>query len=325
MQHHPINRRRFLSSAVLLPFCAHSPAWASTSTLNLRGLQFVVPTPTGAQPDVIARWIAEPLGRKAGAPAVVVNMPGAAGALAADAVLRSHPENGPLLLGGLDHVAYSHMNSTRRPLDPFVDFTPVAAVNRDSWVVATSGENPERSLSALVDRSMREPLNYASTGEGSTAHLITARLSIALRMPAQHIAYSTPWMSDLITGRIQFVVAPIPAVLPQLRSGRLQALATLTDKRISLPGNPPSMPELGLPDQVFYGGLFLFAPAALVSLAPQLNAWVREVVGSQEMLDRYREAFIESVPLDWEGTGDLVRQRLQLVDSMRLAVFGKTR
>lgn len=325
MQHPLIGRRSFLKTAALWPSCALPAAWATAPSFALKGLQLVVPTPPGSQPDLIARWMAEPLARKVGAPAVVVNLPGAAGALAADAVLRANPESGPLLLGGLDHVAYSHLNSDRRPLDPFVDFTPVAAVNRDSWVVATANHAPGLSLQSLVERSRREPINYASTGEGSTAHLLTERLCKALDMSAQHIAYSTPWMPDLIAGRIQFVVAPTPAVLPQLRAGRLLALATLTDERLALPGTPPSIRELGLPEQVFYGGLFLFAPAPLASLAPQLNAWFREVVETPEMLQRYREASIEPVPLDLGATGALVRQRLQLVDAMRLAVFGRTR
>jgi tripartite-type tricarboxylate transporter receptor subunit TctC len=78
------------------------------------------------------------------------------------------------------------------------------------------------SLQAVIERSRREPLHYASTGEGSTAHLLAARLSRAVGIDAQHVPYKDPWMPDLIAGRIHFVVAPTPAVLPQLRAGRLE-------------------------------------------------------------------------------------------------------
>lgn len=132
-------------------------------------------------------------------------------------------------------------------------------------------------------------------------------------------------MPDLLAGRIQFVVAPTPAVLPQLRAGRLLALASLTAERLPLPGDPPSIRELGAPDQVFHGGLFLFAPAALAPLAPQLNGWFRDVVAMPDIQQRYREAAIDAVPLDLAATAALVRQRLQTVDAMRLATFGKTR
>jgi tripartite-type tricarboxylate transporter receptor subunit TctC len=324
MYPHSIDRRRFLQRAAVASSFALPSAWG-VAPVALKGLQLVVPTPAGSQPDVIARWLIEPLSRKAGVSGVVVNLPGAAGALAADAVLRGIPENGGLLLGGLDHVAYSHLNSNRRALDPFVDFVPVAAVNRDTWVVATAGDAPTPSLQALVERSKREPLNYASTGEGSTAHLLSARLCRALGLEAQHVPYRDPWMPDLLAGRVQFVVAPTPAVLPQLRSGRLVALATLTDERLALPGAPPTVRELGWPDQVFYGGLFVFAPAVLAPLALQINEWLREATGAPEIVQRYRDASIEPLALDMPATAALVRQRLQRVDAMRMAVFGKSR
>ena len=321
-----LSRRSVLKLVSLSP----GAAWlgtrtAAASVADLKGLQLVVPTPAGSQPDVIARWIVDPLARKASVPGLVVNLPGAAGALAADAVLRGQPDNGPLLLGGLDHVAYSHLQSNRRALDPMVDFVPVAAVNRDTWLVATAADATARTLPALAELARREPLNYPSTGEGSTAHLLSARLCKALGVEAQHVPYRDPWMPDLIAGRVQFVVAPAPALLPQLRAGRLLALASLTDERLPVPGDPPSIRDLGMPDQVFHGGLFLFAPAVLAPLAAQLNAWFREVVTAQDIRQRYQAASIETVPLDLAGTAVLVRQRLQQVDGMRLAVFGKSR
>ena len=319
-----IPRRDFLKAA-LASACALTGASGASAAITLRGLQLVVPAPPGSQPDVIARWLVDPLARKAGVAGVVNNLPGAAGALAADAVLRAAPESGSLLLGGLDHVAYSHLNSNRRALDPFVDFVPVAAVNRDTWVVAITRESSSQSLQALADRSRREPLNYASTGEGSTAHLLSARLCKALGMDAQHVPYRETWMPDLIAGRVHFVVAPTPALLPQLRAGRLIAVATVTDERLALPGEPMTIRELGLPDQVFYGGLFLFGPASLAPLAQQLNSSFREAVTAADMLQRYRDASIEVTPLDLDATAALVRQRLLAVDAMRLAVFGRSR
>lgn len=324
-EHH--SRRTFLQAALASTwgFTAVSAVSVASAALTLKGLQVVVPAPPGSQPDVLARWLVDPLARKAGVAGLVLNQPGAAGALAADAVLRAAPESGTLLLGGLDHVAYSHLNSNRRALDPFTDFVPVAAVNRDTWVVATSSDASSRSLQALADRSRREPLSYASTGEGSTAHLLSARLCKALGMDAQHVPYREPWMPDLMGGRIHFVVAPTPAVLPQLRAGRVMALATLTDERLALPGDTPTVRELGMPEQVFYGGLFLFGPASLAPVAPQLNGWFRETVAAPEMLQRYRDASIEAAPLNLDATAALVRQRLQSIDAMRVAVFGRSR
>lgn len=326
----PIPRRTLLAglAAVLLPAAGPLRAAAPSAVAAppvLRGLQIVVPTPAGSQPDLLARWLVEPMARRLGVPGVVLNRPGAAGAIALDAVMAADPATGTLLLGGLDHVAYSHLNSQRRAVDPLADVLPVATVNRDTWVVAVPADAPTRSLAALAARARREPLNYPSTGEGSTAHLLSARLCGALGITAQHVPYRDPWMPDLIAGRVQFVVAPTPAVIAQLRAGRLVALATLTEERLGLPGDPPSIREAGLPDQVFQGGLFLFAPAALAGHAAALNAAVVEAVGQPDLAQRFRDASIEPMSFDLGATRREVRQRLQRVDAMRLAVFGRTR
>jgi tripartite-type tricarboxylate transporter receptor subunit TctC len=319
------HRRALLKLAALSPLATAPFAKATQAAPALKGLQFVVPTPPGSQPDVIARWLIEPLAGKAGVPGAVLNVPGAAGALAADTVLQAGPDSGTLLLGGLDHVAYSHLNSARRALDPFKDFIPVATVNSDTWVVATGSGAAMPTFQALVERSRREPLNYASTGEGSTAHLLAARLSAAAGITAQHVPYKDPWMPDLIAGRIHFVVAPTPAVLPQLRAGRLSALATLTDERLPVVGQAPSIRELGWPEQVFKGGLFLFAPSGMAPHAAPLNQWFREVVAMPEIIQRYKDVAIETVPADLTDTAAVVRKRLEAVDAMRMAVFGRSR
>ena len=322
----PIHRRIFVTGGIGVLAALGTRRLVAAPMAELKSLQIVVPTPPGSQPDLIARWIVEPMAKRAGVPGIVVHRPGAAGAIAADAVLAATPESGALLLGGLDHVAYSHLNSERRALDPFVDFAPVGAVNRDTWLLATSAANPARSLTALVEASRAKgPLNFASTGEGSTAHLLSARLCRAVGIEAQHVPYKESWLPDLIAGRIDFVVAPTPALLGQIKGERVAALASLTNERLAMLQGVPSMRELGWPDQVFYGGLFLFAPAALTPQAQRLNTWLAESLQQPDIAARFRDAAIEPTPVNLEQTRQLLTERLRTVDAMRLAVFGRTR
>ncbi|MET0509631.1 MAG: tripartite tricarboxylate transporter substrate-binding protein [Burkholderiaceae bacterium] len=132
-------------------------------------------------------------------------------------------------------------------------------------------------------------------------------------------------MPDLIAGRIDFVVTPTPAVVAPVRGGRLRALASLSAARLPQFGELPAIGELGWPDQTFAGGLFLFAPAALRPLAPSINRWWRDAVTRPEVVGHFREAALETAPLDLEQTRLAVVERLATVDAMRVAVFGRAR
>lgn len=324
---HAIRRRNFVTHAGLALAGLHlEPARAARPATALKSLQIVVPAPSGTQPDILARWLIEPLSQRARVPGVVLNRPGAAGAIAADAVLSAAPETGTLLLGGLDHVAYSHLNSNRRALDPLVDFVPVGAVNRDTWVLVSTADAGLRKFSSLAELARGgPPPTYASTGEGSTAHLLTARLCQALGIDGRHVPYKDSYLPDLIAGRVDFALAPTPSVLGQIKAGRLHAAVTLTDERLPSLERVPSVREAGWPDQVFYGGLFLFAPATLAAQASHLNLWLREALQEPQIEERYRAAGIDATPIGIEEVRQAVISRLRSVDAMRLAVFGRTR
>jgi len=320
-----IRRRAVLAG---LPFCFGLDALREVAAQapQLRELNLLVPTPPSSQPDQIARWLAEPVSRQAGMRTTVLNRTGAAGAIASDAVLAAPPESGTLLLGGLDHVAYSHVNSGRRPLDPFKDFIPVAAVSRDTWLVAGSLEHSARDMASLVHLAKAKgALSYGSSGEGSTAHLLAARLCKTLGVEAQHVPYKESYFPDLVSGRLHFIVAPTPTLIGLIRERRLAPLATLTDERLPQLPETPTMKEIGWTGQVFYGGLFVFAPAALSAHAHRFNSWLVDAMRIPEVTARYANLGIEPTSLDLERVGLAVNERLRALDAMRMTVFGRTR
>ncbi len=318
------SRRSVLTALAVGAWMSRAGGAAARGAVSPRSLQVHVPVPPGTQPDLIARWLAEPIARRSGMAVVVHNRPGGGGAIAADAVLAADPESGALLLGGLDHVVYAPRGENRRPLDPFVDFVPVGAANRDTWLVVTGAETGPQRLEGLRDAA-RGPLTYASQGELSTSHLLAARLSRAIGVDAQHLAYRDSLLPDLIAGRIAFAVLPTPSVLGQVRGGKLRALATLSGERLAVLPDVPAVPELGHAEQVFRGGLFLFAPAALREHAGRINGWFVEAQREPEVAARYLAAAIEPAPLDLEQTRRAVAERLAVVEAMRKEVFGKAR
>jgi tripartite-type tricarboxylate transporter receptor subunit TctC len=254
---------------------------------------------------------------------MVLNRPGAAGAIAADTVLAAPAESGTLLLSGLDAIAYSHLNSERRRLDPFVDFVPVGAASRDTWLLVVPKDSPIAEVAALLKASRQAPLTYASAGEGSTPHLVTAQFVRDLGLAATHVPYKQSFLPDLIARRIDFAIAPTPAMLPQVRGGQLRALASLTDERLDVAPDIPTIRELGWPEQVFYGGLFVFAPSALSDRVGDINRWLLEAFRRPDIRARYREAGIEPVEQDVEQVNAAVAARLRRMDAMREAIFGR--
>ncbi len=315
--------RRDIIRQILLGSLTGLTARVGAAGAQLRSLQLVVPTSPGSQPDLIARWLIDPLSRRAGVPGMVLNRPGASGAIAADSVLAAPPEAGTLLLSGLDAVAYSHLNSERRRLDPLVDFIPVGAASRDSWLLVVSKDSQITEVAALAASSRHAPLTYASAGEGSTPHLVTAKFVRDLGLAATHVPYKQSFLPDLIARRIDFVIAPTPAMLPQVRAGQLRVLASLTDERLAVAPEIPSIRELGWPEQVFHAGLFLFAPSALSARARDINGWLVDVVRQADIRARYKDAGIEPVEEDVAQVGAAVAARLRRMDAMREAVFGR--
>lgn len=319
-----MNRRKF-TIATLATITLGGVAPGTRASSAPRSLQLVVPTPPGTQPDLIARWLAEPIAQAAGVPVTVQNRPGASGAIAADTVMNAVPESGALLVGGLDHVAYLHVGNNRRALDPLSDLMAVGAVNRDAWLLTSGADGAMRTLGDLVARARRERLSYATPGEGTTAHLLTARLLQRLGLEATHVPYKASYLPDLIAGRVHFALGPVPSLQAQVRAGRLSGLVALSAQRLPQFEAVPSIAELGWPDQAFRGGLFLFAPPALHARAEEINGWLVGAQRQPEIIARYRDVGIETVTLDLQGTRREVQQRLASVDAMRMAVFGRAR
>jgi tripartite-type tricarboxylate transporter receptor subunit TctC len=139
------------------------------------------------------------------------------------------------------------------------------------------------------------------------------------------VPYKESYVPDLVAGRLHFVVAPTPNLIGAVRDRRLAPLAALADERLPQLPEVASMRELGWPDQVFYGGLFLFAPAALGAHARQLNAWVADALRTSEVATRFAQVGIEPTALDLDGSHRAVAERLRTVDAMRAAVFGRAR
>jgi tripartite-type tricarboxylate transporter receptor subunit TctC len=223
-------------------------------------IRLIVPFPPGGAAEVGARIFAQPLGQALGQPVVIETKPGADGAIAADATMKAAPDGYTLFYA--TNTAFSWVPSVRKdpPYDPVNDFTPVSMVGQFGFFLFSHPSVPATSMKELLAHIRANPgkLNYGSGN--STSIVSTAQLLQREKLEVVHVPYKGdgPLMVDLLGGRVHFAIATPGTAAPQVREGKLRALATLLPSRSALLPDAPTMAEAGLKDLSVtpWGGVF---------------------------------------------------------------------
>jgi tripartite-type tricarboxylate transporter receptor subunit TctC len=243
--------------ALAIPGVVYAQAWPA------KPVRIVIGFPPGAGIDIALRLIAPKMADTLGQSVVVDNRPGAGGNIGAELAARA-PADGYTLLGGGAPQAISQTLYSKLAYDLLKDFDAVALVASVPQLFVVHPSLPARSVKefvALAKRS-KEPLTYASTGSGSSPHLIAEMLKLHAGIRMEHIPYKgTPQATaDVMTGQVTFMSANVLSVLPQVQSGRLRALAITSAKRSAVTPNVPAVAETypGFEGGTWYA---LWAPA----------------------------------------------------------------
>src|SRR5688572_17579150 len=246
---------QFLAAAAFSAFCA-----AAAAQYPDRPIRLIVPFPPGGAAELGARIFTQPLGQALGQPIVIETKPGADGAIAADATMKAAPDGYTLFYA--TNTAFSWLPAVRKdpPYDPVSDFTPVSLVGQFGFFVFAHPSVPATSMKELVAHIRANPgkLNYASGN--STSMVSTAQLVQREKLDVVHIPYKGdgPLMIDLVGGRVQFAIATPGTAAPQVKEGKLRALATLLPSRSPLLPEAPTMTEAGMQPMTVtpWGGVF---------------------------------------------------------------------
>jgi tripartite-type tricarboxylate transporter receptor subunit TctC len=266
------SRRRFIGFAgaaalsAAHPF-AHAAAHAQAADYPARPVRLVVPFAAGGGPDVQARELAARLAVALGhkAALVVENIVGAGGILAAQNVARLAPDGHDLLLGASSHVVQKAMQPSVR-FDPLTDFVHISRTATSPSVLVVGTGSPYQTLDELLSAARAAPgrLNYASGGVGSAAHLCAAALCVQAAIEAQHIPYkgSVEIVPSIVAGDTHFAFPIASTAIPQMRAGRVRALAVTSAQRMPMLPEVPTLTELrNSPDLVLDAWFGLWAPA----------------------------------------------------------------
>jgi len=239
-------------------------AWTQSVSFPNRPIHVIVPFPPGGAVDPIARSITPKLEEAWGQPVVVDNKPGASTIIGSDFVAKAAPDGHTVVLVATSFTvnpsAYSKL-----PFDPVKDFAPISLVSRLPNMLVVNAQLPVYSVKELVDYLKARPgkVNFSSIGYGSTQHLAGELFKSVAGVDMVHVPYkgSGPSMMSVVSGETSVTFDSVFLLTPQVKAGKLRALAAAGMKRASLAPNIPTASESGLPDYEVEGWVGFLAPA----------------------------------------------------------------
>ncbi|MGT2432047.1 Bug family tripartite tricarboxylate transporter substrate binding protein [Cupriavidus basilensis] len=224
------------SSATL----AQSSAWLPSKTVRV-----VVPASAGSAPDIFARIYASELQKALGRPVVVDNKPGASGIIGTENVAKADPDGSTILFGYNQLVTINPYLYPKLPFNVRRDLKPISIVLAGSYVLVANNDLPVRNLDDVIKLAKSKPgaLNYGSSGNGSMMHLGTMLIEQATKIQLNHVPYKQAAINDLAAGHIQLLMEPAATAIPQIKAGKVRAIAVTGLKRLAALPDVPAISE----------------------------------------------------------------------------------
>lgn len=259
-----------------------------------RPIRLVVPYGAGTSTDTMARLLAPAMARTLGQPIVVENRPGASGAVGSEAISRSAPDGYSLLMGAVASHAVLPSLMPRLPYDPVRDFTGISLVTNAPNLLVVNPAVPATTLPEFLAWARRQPhkVAYASAGNGTSSHLAGELLVLRTGAPLEHVPYGSgaQAVTDVMSGTVPMLVYQVTAVLPFLREGKLRALATTSNTRLSWTPDVPTVQEAGIHDFDVAAWHGLFGPAGLPApIVSALYGAVQAALGDPALRPRIQD------------------------------------
>ncbi|MFN9211461.1 MAG: Bug family tripartite tricarboxylate transporter substrate binding protein [Betaproteobacteria bacterium] len=302
-----MNLRRTFCLAAAAAAILSGPAFAQGANYPTKPIRLIVPYPPGGPLDIAARALAEQARPTLGT-IVVENKPGAGGNLGVDALAKSAPDGYTLGIGAVATHAINPWLFAKLPYDPIKDFAPITLIAQVPNVLVMSTDTAARlninSLADLLAYMRKNPgkLNYASGGNGSGGHRAGELMKSMARVYAVHIPYAgaAPAQLSLLSGQTDFMFDNLASALPQIRAGKLKALAVTTTQRAESLRDVPTMAEAGGKElasfdvSTWFG---VFAPAGTPApIVAKLNEEFRKALVTPAMRERLAAMGTEPSP-----------------------------
>jgi tripartite-type tricarboxylate transporter receptor subunit TctC len=254
-------------------------------------IRLVVPFPPAGGTDVVSRMLTDRVTANTGWNFVVENKAGAGGNIGLDAVAKSKPDGLTLGMGQTANLAINPALYPKMPYDPLKDFAPVALVASQPVVLVVRTESPYKNLADLIKAAKAKPgeVSMASAGNGTVGHLAGEMFAKKAGVKFMHVPYkgAGPALTDLLGGQTDFFFIPPQGGLPQIKAGKLRALAVTSAKRLPVLPDAPTVAESGYAGFEAADWKAVVAPASTPpELVKRLNAEVEKALAKPDTIAR---------------------------------------
>lgn len=294
------------AAAALLPTLAQAQAWPA------KPIRWVVAYPAGGGSDFLARQLAPQLGKQLGQTLVIENRPGAAGIIGTDNAAKSPPDGYTIVTGDNGAMVFHEAMYKKIPYAPS-DLTPVGFMARFPLIVAVNPSAGFGDAKQWLDALKKNPgkFSYASPGIGSPHHLAMELLKSRTQTFVVHVPYRGTALAvqDVIAGQVPMMVLDTAAGLPQIRSGKVKALAVMSKKRIAALPDVPTLDELGVKDFEVTAWQGLFVPKGTPSdIVTRLTVEMNKAISTAEVKSKLEDFGLEVLPGDGPALASFIQK-----------------
>jgi len=276
-----------LIGVALLAPAVHAQAWPS------KPIRLLVPFPAGGGTDLITREVANKA-TTSGYTFVIDNKPGSGGNIGVDMAAKAPADGYTLVMGQTSNLAINPTLYSKLPYDPVKDLTPVSLVASSPLVIVTAADSPLKTLADVVKLAKEKPgfINYATSGNGTVAHLATESFQKVAGIKLTHVPYkgAAQGATDVISGQVQLYVSSIPTLIGHIKSGKMRPIAVTSLKRADDLPQVPSIAEAGYKgfDAVTWFGIL--GPANLPKdIVAKLNADINKALKDADLQKKLGE------------------------------------
>ncbi len=296
----------------LIPLLLIVTICAFAQTYPSKPIRVYVPFPAGGGTDIVSRDVTHKITTTKGWTFVIDNKPGSGGNLGIDAAAKAAPDGYSLVMGQTSNMAINATLYAKLPYDPTSDLTPIGLVGTSPMVIVVATQSPYRTLTEVIAAAKAQPssINYATSGNGTVAHLVTELLQRETGAKLTHIPYrgAAQGITDVLGGQVQLYVSSIPTLLGHIKTGKFRALAVTSLKRSDDLPQVPTVAELGYKGFEAVTWFGLLGPAKLPApVLATLNAELNKALVAPDLRKKLEDQGIEITPSTPEQFARLIK------------------